>query len=114
LPPVQGADPRNPRRLVERLPRDDEPLAALAFKVAMDEGRKIVYVRVFSGTMKAGMSVFNTRLEGTEKIARLFSVHADRRQRLDSAGAGSIVVASGLKRSTTGDTLCAEDDPVAL
>ena len=114
LPPVQGIDPRNPERVVERKPLDDEPLAALAFKVAMDDGRKIVYVRLFSGTMEAGMSVFNPRLDRTEKIARLFSVHAARRQRLDKAGAGSIVVASGLKLSTTGDTLTSPDDPILL
>ena len=114
LPPVRGVDPRDPSRTVERHPRDGEPLAALAFKVAMDEGRKVVYLRLFSGTLEPGMDVYNPRVAETERVARLFAVHADRRQRLDRTGAGSIVVAAGLKHATTGDTLCSESDPVLL
>jgi elongation factor G len=106
LPPVQGSDPQDPERTVERSPLDREPLAALAFKVAMDEGRKVVFLRVFSGVVEPGMSVYNPRLAQTEKVARLFVMHADRRQRVDRAGAGSIVVVAGLKQATTGDTLC--------
>jgi len=114
LPPVQGTDPRDPERRLERSPRPDQPLAALAFKVAMDEGRKAVYLRVFSGVLESGAAVYNARIDGKEKVARLFSVHADRRQRLDRAEAGSIVVASGLKSATTGDTLSIESDPILL
>jgi elongation factor G len=114
LPPVQGVDPRDPDRLLQRPPSDREPLAALAFKVAMDEGRKAVFLRVFSGVMEAGQSVYNARAGGKEKVARLFTVHADRRQRLTRTGAGSIVVASGLKLATTGDTLCSESEPILL
>jgi len=114
LPPITGLDPRDANRVLERPPGDRAPLAALAFKVAMDEGRKVVFVRVFSGVIEAGKSVHNARAGENEKVARLFTVHADRRKRLDRAGAGAIVSASGLKLSTTGDTLCDADDPILL
>jgi len=114
LPPVVGVDPRDPSRRVERLPKDGEPLAALAFKVAMDEGRKIVYLRTFSGVLEPGQEVYNVRARQREKIARLFFVHADKRERAERAGAGSIVAAAGLKHATTGDTLCSEDAPILL
>jgi elongation factor G len=112
LPPVRGVDPRDTETVVERSPRDSDPLSALAFKIAMDEGRKVVFLRVFSGVIEAGQSVYNARAEMTDKLARLFTVHADRRKRLERAGAGSIVVASGLKLATTGDTLCSENEPI--
>ena len=114
LPPVRGVDPRDPHRVLERPPSDRAPLAALAFKVAMDEGRKVVFLRVFSGTISAGLAVYNARAGDEEKVARLFTVHADRRQRLAQAGAGSIVAASGLKLATTGDTLCDGNAPILL
>jgi elongation factor G len=114
LPPVRGEDPREPGRAIERRPAEGEPLAALVFKVAMDEGRKAVFLRVFSGRLDAGVSVYNARVGQEEKIARLFTVHADRRKRLERAGPGSIVVAAGLKLATTGDTLSLESDPILL
>jgi elongation factor G len=114
LPPVQGVDPRDAHRILERPPSDRAPLAALAFKVAMDEGRKVVFLRVFSGAISAGHAVYNARVGEDEKVARLFTVHANRRQRLARAGAGSIVAASGLKLATTGDTLCDGGDPILL
>jgi len=114
LPPVQGVDPRHPETTVERAPRDAGPLAALAFKVAMHEGRKAVFLRVFSGVLEPGLAIYNVRVGQTEKLARLFTMHAHRRERLDRAGAGSIVAAAGLKLATTGDTLCSESDPILL
>jgi len=114
LPPVSGAVPGKEGKTLTRSPSDKEPLAALVFKVAMDEGRKIVYLRVFSGVVEAGGTVYNVRAKQHEKVARLFNVHADRKQRLDRAGAGSIVAAAGLKLSTTGDTLAREDAPIVL
>jgi elongation factor G len=114
LPPVRGVDPRDPGRELERAPADGAPLAALAFKVAMDEGRKVVFLRVFSGAIESGRPVYNARAGNNEKVARLFTVHADRRKRLERAGAGSIVAASGLKLATTGDTLCHEREPILL
>jgi len=114
LPPVSGIDPREPAAIRERPASDGAPLAALAFKVAMDEGRKVVFLRVFSGIVEPGLSVYNPRAGQSERIARLFVVHADRRERIERAGAGSIVVASGLKLATTGDTLCPESEPILL
>ncbi len=114
LPPVRGVDPRHPDTSIERAPRDADPLAALAFKVAMHEGRKVVFLRVFSGRIEPGLAIYNVRVGDTEKVARLFTMHAHRRERLDGAGAGSIVAASGLKLATTGDTLCSESEPILL
>src|SRR5437868_4215272 len=90
------------------------PLCALAFKVAMDEGRKAIYLRIYSGVIKAGEEVQNARTRKNEKVARLFSVHANRRERIERAGAGTIVVAMGLRDAGTGDTICAPRAPVLL
>src|SRR5690606_32945370 len=68
VPPVTGVDPADTGVVITRQPRDAEPLAMLAFKVAMDEGRKIVFMRVFSGTLKAGMEVLNVRENKKEKV----------------------------------------------
>ncbi len=114
LPPVKGVDPRDPSIVLTRAPRDKEPLAMLAFKVTMEEGRKAVFLRLFSGTLKPGMEVYNPRTGGKEKVARLFEIHANRRKRIDRAGAGQIVLATGLKIATTGDTLCQLDAPILL
>ena len=114
LPPIAGVDPADPTKTLQRPPSDKEPLAALAFKVAMDEGRKAVFIRVFSGKLEAGKPVLNVRAGANEKVARLFQVHADRRKRLEVAGAGSIVAVAGMKLATTGDTLCAIDAPILL
>ncbi len=114
LPPMSGVDPKNPEEILSRAPREKEPLAMLAFKVVMDGGRRAVYLRVFSGVAKPGAEVLNVRTGKKEKIARLFVAHADRRQRIDHAGPGSIVMATGLKLATTGDTLCAPDAAILL
>jgi elongation factor G len=113
LPPITGIDPRD-GAVIERPPDAAQPLAALAFKIAMDEGRKVVFLRIFSGALDAGMPVYNARTDSTDKVARLFQLHADRRRRLDRAVAGSIVAAAGLKLATTGDTLSTEAAPVLL
>ncbi|MFI5290688.1 MAG: GTP-binding protein, partial [Polyangia bacterium] len=87
-PPAHGVKPGT--ELVEERPADDKaPLAALAFKVAMFEGRKTVFLRIYSGAISVGDDVFNPRLRKNEKIARLFSVHADRRERIERIGAGN-------------------------
>ncbi len=114
VPPIRGIDPRDPATSLTRPPAVTAPLAALVFKIAMFEGRKVVYLRVFSGKLKAGDDVWNPRTGTKEKVARLFSVHSHKRQRLDEAGPGSIVAAAGLKQSTTGDTICDADDPILL
>jgi elongation factor G len=132
VPPMHGHNPRTGEP-EERAPDDKAPLCALAFKVAMVEGRKAVYLRIYSGTLKAGDDVWNPRLGPPgkekdkqhakaeskplgrlEKVARLFSVHADNRDKIDEARAGSIVLAVGLKDTATGDTLCDPRTPIAL
>jgi elongation factor G len=114
VPPVEGVNPRKPEEKLTRSPDDKQPLAALVFKIAMDEGRKVVFLRVFSGTLHAGDDVLNVRAGVTEKIARLFQLHADKREKIDKAGAGTIVAAMGLKHATTGDTLCVTTAPILL
>jgi elongation factor G len=114
LPPVKGVDPREPTRVIERAPKSSEPLSALVFKVAMEEGRKHVFLRVFSGALEPGKELLNVRADEKEKVARLFEVHAHKRERVQKATAGSIVAAAGLKLATTGDTLSSESDPILL
>ena len=113
VPPVKGVVPGTEEE-ISRPPEDTAPFCALAFKVAMDEGRKTVFLRIYSGVLKAGDEVLNPRTKRVEKVARLFSVHADRRERIERAGAGTIVVAMGLKDAGTGDTLCSPKAPILL
>jgi elongation factor G len=113
LPPIKAHKPSSDE-IVERPPDDKAPLAALAFKVAMFEGRKTVFLRLYSGTLSVGDDVYNARLKKSEKVARLFLVHADRRERIDKVGAGMIVAAMGLKDCATGDSLSTPKDPVVL
>lgn len=113
IPPVRGQVPGTGHW--EERPSDDHaPMAALAFKVAMDQGRKLVYLRIYSGSLKAGEEVFNVTKGKREKVARLLQMHANKRERIEYAGAGSIVAAVGLKETATGDTLCDEKHPVVL
>jgi elongation factor G len=113
VPPVEGVVPGTDEK-VTRPPEDSAPFCALAFKVAMDEGRKNVFLRIYSGVLKPGDEIQNARTRRNEKIARLFSVHANRRERIERAGAGSIVVSMGLKDVGTGDTLCSPKAPIML
>jgi elongation factor G len=113
VPPIVGHVPATEEETT-RPPDDAAPFAALAFKVAMDEGRKAVYLRIYSGVLKPGDEVQNARTRKNEKIARLFSVHANRRDRIERAGAGSIVVAMGLRDAGTGDTVCSPKAPILL
>ena len=113
VPPIEGEHPES-GEIVECIPKDTQPLAALIFKVAMMEGRKLSFVRIYSGQLKVGGEVFNPARNEKEKIARLLHMHANRRERVDRAGAGSIVGVVGLKGSSTGETLCAREHPVLL
>jgi elongation factor G len=114
VPPVSGVDPRNTAEKLQRAPKNNEPFSALAFKIAMDEGRKVVFMRVFSGTIEPGAELLNVRTNKKEKVARLFHVHANKRERLEKGVAGEIVAAAGLKDATTGDTLCDPKAPILL
>ena len=94
---------------------DDAPFAALAFKIVADPfvGR-LVYLRIYSGTIAAGASIFNSTRNGKERIGRLLIMHANRHEEITDAHAGTIVAAMGLKETFTGDTLCPQDQPILL
>ncbi len=94
--------------------RSDGPVCALAFKVLADEGRKLTYLRIYSGQITPGDVLHNSRTRSTEKVARLFRMHAHKRERIQEAGAGDIVTATGLKQVLTGDTLSSPDTPLQL
>ena len=113
IPPIKGLhlDTGKP---IECPAKDTEPLAALIFKVSMIEGRKLSYVRIYSGKMEAGHDVYNPFRKKKEKLARILRMHANKRERVEKAGAGSIVGVIGLKESSTGETLCNIDHPVLL
>jgi len=113
IPPVQGTDPRTDH-VEERKSSDDQPFCGLAFKIIMDQGRKLTYTRIYSGVLKNGSEVYNPRLRAKERVARIFLMHANHRERLEEARAGDIVALMGLKQTTTGDTLCTEDHPIIL
>jgi len=113
IPPVRGVNPVT-KAQEERPASDRAPFTALAFKVAMMEGRKITYVRIYSGLLKAGDEVFNATKGRREKVARLLKMHANKRERMDAAGAGDIIAVAGLKEAQTGDTLCSESKPLIL
>jgi len=113
VPPVEGTNPVGGER-IKRLARDDEFLTALAFKVMMDEGRKLIYLRIYSGALKVGMEVYNPRLKKGEKISRIFQMHAHQRNRVEEAKTGEIVAVMGLKETSTGDTLCGRGHPILL
>src|SRR4030042_559200 len=111
VPPVEGTDPVTGDK-ARRMARDEESLAALAFKVMMDEGRKLVYIRIYSGVLKVGKEVYNPRLKKGEKISRIFQMHAHQRNRVEEAKTGESVAVMGLKDTTTGDTLCEPLPPI--
>jgi elongation factor G len=113
VPPIKGENPET-GEMVVCPPSDSAALAALIFKVSMIEGRKLSFVRVYSGNLKAKGEVFNPTRKKKEKLARILRMHANKRERLDEAGAGSIVGIVGLKDSTTGETLCSVEKPVVL
>ncbi len=112
-PPVRATDPRNGEP-VSRLPSTSAPFAALVFKVVMEEGRRTVYLRVYSGKLAEGDPVLNGATGAEEKVSRLFSMHAGRKERIETAVAGDIVAARGIRFAGTGDTLCDPSAPLLL
>lgn len=113
VPPIKGRDLKTQKEIELRCD-DDEPFSALAYKVIMDEGRKLVYLRVYSGKTVVGDEVYNPVKDVKEKIARIFRMHSNRKERIDAVRAGELVAVMGLKNTTTGDTLCRQDTPVLL
>lgn len=114
IPPVRGIDP-NTSKEVERKVSDEEPFAALAFKIMSDPfAGQLTYFRVYSGALKTGTPVMNVTKGTKDRIGRLLKMHANKREEIDVAYAGDIVAAVGLKGATTGDTLADEKRPVLL
>ncbi len=111
---VTGIDPRNDNEIT-REPDDDEPLAALAFKIATDPyvGR-LVFLRIYSGVLHAGDTVLNTRTGKRDRVNRLFQMHANKQNPEESVSAGDICAGVGFKDLRTGDTLCAINKPITL
>ena len=112
IPSVSATDPRNGEKIF-RGASDDEPFSALAFKTVFDPfmGR-LVYLRVYSGRIRAGAQVLNATTEKKERLGKLYVMHADHREEIDHAETGSIVATVGLKMTSTGDTLCEPARPV--
>jgi elongation factor G len=114
MPPVQGHIPNDPEKHVTRDADVDAPLSALAFKVQADVHGKLVYFRVYSGTLHSGDSVLNATTGKKERIGRLLRMHANKREEVEQVVAGEIACAIGLGRTLTGDTLCDPSNPVVL
>ena len=114
VPPISATDPRNGEKVLRRV-SDEEPFSALAFKTVFDPfmGR-LVYMRVYSGRIKAGAQVLNSSIDKKERLGKLYVMHANRREEIDYTDTGSIVASLGLKTTSTGDTLCEPARPVLL
>lgn len=113
---IPAAEAINPETGAARQvpPEAKGPLCALAFKVLADEGRKLTYLRIYSGSLSPGDTVWNSTRHQSEKVARLFRMHSHKRERIDRAVAGDIVTATGLKQVLTGDTVCHDTEPLLL
>jgi len=114
IPAVRGIDPETGQE-DRRKASDNEPLAALAFKIMADPYvGKLTFIRVYSGTLKPGTYVYNSTKGKRERIGRILRMHANHREEVGEAFAGDIIAAVGLKETTTGDTLCDEQHPIIL
>ena len=112
---VAGHKPGHEETVIERAPNDSEPFAALAFKIATDPHLgKLTYIRVYSGKIDSGNAVLNSVKDRKERIGKIYRMHANKREEIDSVGAGDIVAVMGLKDTTTGETLCDPANPVVL
>ncbi|MBQ2394104.1 MAG: elongation factor G, partial [Alistipes sp.] len=111
---IDGTDPRNESN-VKRYPTEEDPFCALAFKIATDPyvGR-LAFIRIYSGKLDAGTYVFNTRSGKKERISRIYQMHANKQNPVDTIGAGDICAVVGFKDIRTGDTLCVEDKQITL
>ncbi len=114
IPPIQGVLPESEEE-VTRPSSDEEPFSALAFKIMTDPYvGKLCFFRVYSGTINAGSYVYNSTKDKRERIGRILQMHANSREEIKTVYAGDIAAAVGLKSTTTGDTLCDEDNAVIL
>jgi elongation factor G len=112
---IEGHKPGHEDVLIQRQPDDKEPFAALAFKIMTDPHLgKLTYLRVYSGRLQTGTAVLNSVKDRKERIGKIYRMHANKREEIDSVGAGDIVAVMGLKDTTTGETLCDVANPVVL
>ena len=115
IPPVEGLDPDHPDRKLTRKAEDNEPLSALAFKIMTDPFvGQLTFIRLYSGQIKTGDSVWNPRVQRRERIGRLLKMHANKREEISEIYAGDICACVGLKNISTGDTVCDEKHPIVL
>src|SRR5689334_12242273 len=115
VPPVTGSDIDDAEKLIERKADDNEPFSALVFKIMTDPySGQLAFFRVYSGKLNAGESVYNVAKRRKERVGRLMRMHANKREDINEIMAGDICAAVGLKTISTGDTICDENNPVAL
>ena len=115
IPPIQGVDIAHPEKTLVRHASDQEPFAALVFKIMTDPYvGQLAFFRVYSGTLKSGDSVFNVAKGRKERIGRLLRMHANKREEIQEILAGDICAAVGLKTVSTGDTICDDEHPIVL
>ena len=115
VPAIEGTDPKDEEVILERHPGDEEPLSALAFKVVTDPYvGKLIYVRLYSGVLESGSYVYNATKGKRERVGRIMQMHSNKQQEVEAAFAGDIVALLGLKDTTTGDSLCDQDNPIIL
>ena len=115
IPPVQGTHPKDEEVVIERKASDDEPFAALVFKLQTDPFvGQLAFFRVYSGTLNAGSYVLNSRTGDKERVGRIVRLHADEREEVSTVYAGEIAAAVGLKDAITSDTICDEKEPIEL
>jgi len=113
MKPVEGIHPKT-KAVEQRKPDPGGPLSALAFKIAAEKFGGIVFTRIYSGKMRTGDQVFNATKDKKERIGNIWLIHADEREKIDDAVAGDIVGITGLRFTTTGDTLCTTSKPIVL
>lgn len=113
IPAVSGRNPIS-KKLESRPASDNAPFSGLAFKITMDQGRKLTYLRIYSGTLDSGQEILNPTKGVRERIARMLRIHANKRERIEQARAGDIIGLMGLKNTTTGDSLTDLEHPIIL
>jgi elongation factor G len=116
VPPIKGFNPnKGPEAIEERPASDDAPFAALGFKIMTDPFvGQLTFIRVYSGVLTAGSTIFNSTKQKNERIGRLLKMHANKREEIKEVYAGDIAAAVGLRTVSTGDTICDEKKPIVL
>ncbi|MBN1897482.1 MAG: elongation factor G [Spirochaetes bacterium] len=115
VPPVEGHSPDDPENIITRKADDNEPFSALAFKVQTDPHMgKLVYFRVYSGSLQAGTAILNATKDRKERLGRILQMHANKRENREDIFAGDIAAAIGFDHTVTGDTICDQDNPILL